>query len=300
MVASSNPRASPPPAWTSQRLIAWGTRHFQERGIDSPRLTIEELLGHVLSATRLQLYMDLQRPLEAGELARLRALVEQRDARVPLQHLLGVSAFLGRDFKVDRRALIPRPETELLVEACLAELAISSEARALELGTGSGVIGLSLLAERPALRLVAVELSADAAALARENAAQLGLSSRLDLRVGDLFGPLGPGERFELMVSNPPYVANDVIATLEPEVRDHDPRLALDGGAEGLEIIRRIVEQAGKWLLAGGLLALEIGDDQGSAVKALLEQAGFVDVQIKKDYSELDRMALGRKKAVPG
>ena len=117
--------SAPAPAslvWTLQRLIAWGTRHFQQKGIDSPRLTIEELLGHVLSLSRVQLYMDLQRPLEAGELARLRALVERRDARIPLQHLLGTSGFLGRRFQIDRRALIPRPETELLVEACLEEL----------------------------------------------------------------------------------------------------------------------------------------------------------------------------------
>jgi len=293
MVVSDPSRA---PAWTLQRLIAWGTRHFEKHGIDSPRLTIEELLGHVLSASRLQLYMDLQRPLEAGELARLRELVEQRSARVPLQHLLGSSEFRGRRFTVDRRALIPRPETELLVEACLAELPGEQQASTLELGTGSGVIALSLLAERPALRLVAVELSAEAAALARENAARLGLSDRLDLREGDLFAPLRPGERFDLIVSNPPYVASEVIATLEPEVRDHDPRLALDGGTEGLEIIRRIVDQAKAWTVPGGLLALEIGDDQGVAVKALLERAGFEDIQIKKDYAELDRLALVRTK----
>jgi release factor glutamine methyltransferase len=294
MVASDSSPASSPLIWTLQRLIAWGTRHFQERGIDSPRLTIEELLGHVLSASRLQLYMDLQRPLESGELARLRALVEQRGARVPLQHLLGTSEFRGRRFKVDRRALIPRPETELLVEACLAELDGERAASALELGPGTGVIGLSLLAERLALRLVAVELSTEAAALARENAIQLGVADRLDLREGDLFAPLRPGERFDLVVSNPPYVASEVIATLEPEVRDHDPHLALDGGAQGLAIIRRIVDQAGKWLVPGGLLALEIGDDQGAAVKALLEEAGFDDIQIKKDYSGLDRLAFGR------
>jgi release factor glutamine methyltransferase len=295
MVVSDTPRASRSPTWTLQRLIAWGTQHFEQRGIDSPRLTIEELLGHVLSASRLQLYMDLQRPLEAGELARLRELVEQRNARVPLQHLLGSVAFRGRRFTVDRRALIPRPETELLVEACLAELPAEQRASSLELGIGSGVIGLSLLAERPALRLVAVELSTEAAALARENADQLGLSSRLDLREGDLFAPLRAGERFDLMVSNPPYVASEVIATLEPEVRDHDPRLALDGGMEGLEIIRRIAAHAATWIVPGGLLALEIGDDQGVAVKALLERAGFEDIQIKKDYAELDRLALGRR-----
>jgi release factor glutamine methyltransferase len=297
MVASGASPDGQPLPWTLQRLISWGTSHFRQKGIDSPRLTIEELVGHVLSMSRLQIYMDLQRPLEAGELARLRALVEQRDARIPLQHLLGTSEFRGRSFKIDRRALIPRPETELLVEACLEGSPPSDQALALELGTGSGIIAISLLAERPALRMVAVELSAEAAALARENAARLGVTDRLDLREGDLFAPLRSNERFDLIVSNPPYVASATIATLEPEVRDHDPRLALDGGERGLDVIERIATQATKWLIPGGSLALEIGDDQGAEVKALLEGAGFEDVRIGKDYAGLDRLALGRAAA---
>ncbi len=295
-MVASNPvpdRQSPP--WTLQRLITWGTRHFQERGIDSPRLTIEELVGHVLALSRLQIYMDLHRPLEAGELARLRELVKQRDARVPLQHLLGSCEFRGRRFTVDRRALIPRPETELLVEACLEEIPPRGEKRGLEVGPGSGVISLSLLAERPELQMAAVELSSEAAALTRENAERLQVADRLELREGDLFLPLDAGERFDLVVSNPPYVASEVIATLEPEVRDHDPHLALDGGALGLEILRRIVEEAGEWLVPGGLLALEIGDEQGDAVRALLGAAHFENVQIKQDYAGQDRLALGRR-----
>jgi release factor glutamine methyltransferase len=299
MVVSESSPALPNPVWTPQRLIAWGTHHFQQKGIDSPRLTIEELLGHVLACSRIQLYMDLQRPLEAGELTRLRALVERRDARIPLQHLLGSSEFRGRRFAVDRRALIPRPETELLVEACLEELPTEREAVALELGPGSGIIAISLLAERTTLRMVAVELSAEAAALARENVEQLGVADRLDLREGDLFAPLHASERFDLIVSNPPYVDSATISTLEPEVRDHDPHLALDGGARGLEVIARIVAEAGQWLVPGGLLALEIGDDQGNAVKALLAEARFEDIRIKKDYAELDRLAFGRKGATP-
>jgi len=292
MGAEASP-ASPP--WTPQRVIAWGTRHFRERGIDSPRLTIEELLGHVLSATRLQLYMDLQRPLEAGELARLRELVRRRDERIPLQHLLGYSEFRGRRFTVDRRALIPRPETELLVEACLEIIPLERPARALELGIGTGIVSLSLLAERPALRMTAVELSTDAASLARENAGRLGVGDRLDLREGDLFSPLRPGERFDVIVSNPPYVDREVLDTLDPEVRDHDPRMALDGGAQGLEVLRRIVKEANDWLVPGGLLALEIGDEQGAAVKALLEGARFREIRIRKDYAGQDRVALGAR-----
>jgi release factor glutamine methyltransferase len=292
-------RDSAEPPWTIQRLIDWGSRHFRERGIDSPRLTIEELLGHVLSASRLQLYMDLHRPLEHGELDHLRELVKRRDARIPLQHLLGIEEFRGLRFKVDGRALIPRPETELLVEACLERLPADLPATALELGIGSGVIGLSLLVARPALHLVAIELSSEAAALARENAERLEVAARLDLREGNLFAPLKAGERFDLMVSNPPYVATDVIAGLEPEVRDHDPHLALDGGADGLEILRRIVAEAGAWLRPKGQLALEIGDDQGSAVRALLEAAGFESLEIRKDYAELDRIALSRSPSPP-
>ncbi len=235
--------------------------------------------------------MDLPRPLQATELAAFKALVQQRDKRVPTQHLVGEQDFYARHFRVDRRALIPRPETELLVEACLSQ----KPRRVLELGPGTGIVVLTLLAELPEATAVAVELSPEAAALCRENAAALGVAARLDLREGDLFGPLGTAERFDLIVSNPPYVASGVLPTLEPEVRDHDPKLALDGGPDGLAVIRRIAAEALDWLEPGGTLAMEVGDDQGRAVEALLRSAGFTGVAISKDLSGQDRIAIGRR-----
>lgn len=278
-------------AWTIQRTLVWTTKHFAAKQLDAPRLTGELLLGHALGLTRLQLFMDLQRPLEAAELARFRALVQQRSARIPTQHLLGSVDFYGRKFTTDRRALIPRPETELLVEQCLARLP-QTATRFLEIGPGSGVIAVSLLAERPALGAVAIELSPEAVALTRENANALGVAARLELRQGDLFAPLRTGECFDLLVANPPYVPSGALATLQPEVRDHDPRIALDGGSDGLALLRRLIAGAPSAIVPGGLLALEIGDDQGPAVAALMKTAGFASATISKDYAELDRMAF--------
>ena len=282
--------------WTVRRVLTWTTGHFEKRHIDSPRLTAEVLLAHVLKVGRVRLYVDLDRPLEKEELASFKALIARRTAGEPTQYLTGVREFYNRPFKVDPRVLIPRPETELLVEAALHALPKELPSRALDLCTGSGCIALSLAAERPQAEVVAVDLSPDACALARENAEALGVASRVSVLQGDLYAPLPPGQRFRLVVSNPPYVGTDEIAGLSAEVR-REPRMALDGGADGLALVRRVVSGARRWLEPGGLLALEIGETQGAALLALLTEAGFESPRVERDLERRERMAFGTQPA---
>ncbi len=282
--------------WTVRRLLAWTTQHFEKRQIDSPRLTAEVLLAHVLKVGRVRLYVDLDRPVEKEELASFKALLTRRAAGEPTQYLTGLREFYNRPFKVDPRVLIPRPETELLVEAALHALPKDAPARALDLCTGSGCIAVSLAAERPQAEVLAVDVSADACALARENAEALGVGARVQVLEGDLYAPLPPDLRFQLVVSNPPYVGSGEIAGLSAEVR-REPRLALDGGPDGLALVRRVVSGARRVLEPGGLLALEIGETQGPQLLALLTEAGFQDPRVERDLERRERMAFGTQPA---
>jgi release factor glutamine methyltransferase len=278
--------------WTVRRVLGWTSQHFEKLGLDSPRLTAELLLAHVLRTSRVRLYTDLDRPLEAPELAAYRALIARRATGEPTQYLTGTREFYGRPFAVDPRVLIPRPETELLVEAVLQALPAEGEHRILDLCTGTGCVGITLALERPAVRVVATELSTEAAEVARTNTASLGAAERVEVRVGDLFGPVEGELPFDAVVANPPYVPRGEIPTLSPEVR-REPAFALDGGEDGLDVVRRIVAGAGRYLVPGGLLALEIGERQGAAVQSLLEAAGYGSVRIERDLARHDRLALG-------
>ncbi|HEX5747053.1 MAG TPA: peptide chain release factor N(5)-glutamine methyltransferase [Archangium sp.] len=278
--------------WTVRKILTWTTQHFEKRGVDAPRLTTEVLLAHALKTTRVRLYVDLDRPLEKTELATFRALIERRMAGEPTQYLTGVREFYNRPFKVDARVLIPRPETELLVEAALHQLPKDGPGMALDVCTGSGCIAISLAAERPQATVMATDLSADACALARENAQALGVAERVTVLQGNLYAPLPPDARFDVVVSNPPYIASAEIPTLSAEVR-REPHLALDGGPDGLVLIRKVIEGARRVLKPGGLLAMEIGETQGDAVKALLQAAGYDDARVEKDLERRDRLAFG-------
>ncbi|ABF88617.1 putative protein methyltransferase HemK [Myxococcus xanthus DK 1622] len=278
--------------WTIRRVLTWTTQHFEKRQVDAPRLTAEILLSHVLKLSRVRLYVDLDRPLSKDELGAYRALIERRMAGEPTQYLTGVREFYNRPFKVDARVLIPRPETELLVEAALRMLPKDAPGRALDVCTGSGCIAISLAAERPQATVIATDLSPDACALARENAQALGVADRVTVLQGDLFTPVPAGERFQVVVSNPPYIASGEIPGLSAEVR-REPTLALDGGPDGLVAVRRVVTGARQWLEPGGLLALEIGEDQGPAVLELLRAAGYADARVEKDLERRERMAFG-------
>ncbi|RKH75996.1 peptide chain release factor N(5)-glutamine methyltransferase [Corallococcus sp. AB045] len=282
--------------WTIRRLLTWTTGHFEKRGVDAPRLTTEILLAHVLKTGRVRLYVDLDRPLSKDELAAFKALIERRMAGEPTNYLTGTKEFYNRPFKVDARVLIPRPETELLVEAVLHSVPKDAPSRVLDVCTGSGCIAISVAAERPQATVLATDLSKDACALARENAQALGVAERVNVLEGDLFSPLPPDATFRVVVSNPPYIDSGDIAGLSAEVR-REPRLALDGGPDGLATLRRVIEGARRVLEPGGLLALEMGETQGSAVLELLRAAGYSDARVEKDLERRERMAFGTQPA---
>ena len=278
--------------WTVRRVLGWTTQHFEKLGLDSPRLTAELLLAHVLHISRVRLYIDLDRPLEASELAAYRGLIARRGAGEPTSYLTGTREFYGRPFAVDARVLVPRPETELLVEAVLQVVPRDAAARVLDLCTGSGCVGVTIALERPSVRVLATDASPEAVEVARANAATLGAADRFEARLGDLVAPVEGELPFDVVVANPPYIPRGELPTLPAEVR-REPQLALDGGPDGLDVVRRIATAAPVRLVPGGLLAMEIGDGQGPAVHSLLEAAGYGSVRIERDLARHDRLALG-------
>ncbi len=280
--------------WTVRRVLGFTTAHFDKRGVDAPRLASELLLAHVLGVDRVRLYTDLERPLQKGELAAYRALIERRVQGEPVQYLTGRRDFYGRTFQVDSRVLIPRPETELLVESVLRALPQGGAPRLLDVATGSGCIAVTLAAERPEATVVATDVDEGCCALARTNAEAVQVSSRVDVRQGDLFAPVATEAAFDVVVSNPPYIPTGELSGLQAEVR-REPRLALDGGPKGLSLLYRVVEGALPHLLPGGLLALEIGEEQGGAVRDLLQSRGYERVHIEPDLERRDRMAFGTR-----
>jgi release factor glutamine methyltransferase len=285
-------------AWTIRRVIAWGSEDLKKRGLSSPRLDVELLLGLVLKMTRVQLIIDADRPLAKEELDRYKALHKRRRAGEPVAYLTGVREFYGRSFRVDARVLVPRPDTEILVETALARTKhLSLSARVLDLCTGSGCVAISLGRERPTTRVVAVDISPGALALAQENALRLG-AVNVGFLLGDLFAPLlergRQGRiRFDLITANPPYIPDEEIPTLQQDVRDFEPKLALAGGPDGLDIVRRIVTEAPAYLEEGGCLALEVAFGQAPAVRDLFEERGFRSIEITRDLGGVERVVSG-------
>lgn len=280
------------PLWTPMPLIRVTAEFFADKGIESARLDAELLLAHVLGSSRLQLYLDSDRPVVADELDRYRALVKRRGEREPLQLLVGHVEILEHEFLVRPGVFIPRPETEVLIETCRT-FDLSATARIVEVGVGTGCIGLSLATHFPGASVVGFDVNPRAIALTRENAERLGVADRIELREGDaLEVPLPDAD---LLVSNPPYVPAPEIPALEPEVRDHDPAAALDGGPDGLDFVRALVPRAVAALSAGGRLALEHADTQGPAVRAILADAGLSAVETVRDLSDRDRVTHGRR-----
>ena len=274
---------------------------FADRGVESPRLNIEHLLAHVLGKRRMDLYLEFDRPVSERELEPLRDLVKRRARGEPLQHLLGTVEFHRREFKTDRRALIPRPETERFCELILELFPKappedpSPPPSFLDVGTGSGVIALTLAGERPGARVVAVDASPDALALAGENARHLGLADRVEFARSDLLADAPPGP-FDLVAANLPYVPAGELPGLAREVRDHDPALALDGGPDGLTLIERLIATAPPVLKPGGRLALEIGHGQAAQVVNLLLEGDYTDLRAEKDYQGVERYVFAARK----
>lgn len=278
---------------TVLELIQNTTAFFQRKGVESPRLSIEYLLAEALGKRRLDLYLDYDQGLPEQILEPLRDKVRRRSEGEPLQHLLGSWEFFGRRFKTDRRALIPRPETERLAELILNQIPVPAApgTRLADIGTGSGVLAITLALERPSLEVVATELSADTLALARENAQFHDVDGRIVWLQTDLLS--GVDTDFDFMVANLPYVPTGEIGKLSREVQ-HDPVLALDGGEDGLDVIRQFVEQAPSRLRPGGSVYLEIGILQSSGVVDLLGKQKFRDILVEKDYQGMDRFVIAR------
>jgi len=268
-----------------------GTRYLEKRGIEDARRNMQMLIAHQLGCTRMDLYLRFDQPMEEKDLIPLREALKKRGEGVPLQHLLGTVWFHKNEFKTDARALIPRPETEELVEMVLKLPDLPESARALDMGCGSGVLGLSLASAKPTWTVVLADVSPDALSLTRENAASIELTN-VELTESDLFAAVdGP---FDLIVANLPYVPETDRPTLTREVM-HDPDLALFGGTDGLDVIRRFAPQAFEKLAPGGHIALEIGHDQASHVARLLQDAGFTAVEVKTDLSGIARFPFARK-----
>jgi len=284
---------SPSEIWTPLKLILWAEEYFAGKGVDSPRLDAEILLAHALDCPRISLYTQFEKPLTPDELASFKALVQRRARREPVAYIIGKKAFWEKEFFVSPAVLIPRPETESLLECALAILPQDGPAKkVLELGAGSGALILSLACERPNHDYTATDLSGKALDIARKNAASLGLEGVCFLQ-GDWFGALEPGRIFDLILSNPPYIASEMLSCLEPEIREYEPVTALDGGGNGLDDLERIICGAPDHLASGGDLLLEIGADQGQAVLDLAKKnpACWKDWAILPDYAGRDRVA---------
>jgi release factor glutamine methyltransferase len=273
-------------ARTLGEILRRSSDYLRRKGIESSRLDAERLLAHALGCSRLQLYTDFERPLTPDELARCRSLVARRGRREPLAYVLGEWGFRRLTLRCDRRALVPRPETETLVERALAVISGLERPRVLDIGTGSGAIALALAQEHPGARVTAIDVSADALALAAENAELTGIP--IELKRADLRDPIGG--RFELVVSNPPYVDPAEIETLEPEVRDWEPRQALVGS----DVSELVARRARELLVPGGWLVVELGLGQQQAYGGLLSSLGYERITITPDLTGRERVVEAR------
>jgi release factor glutamine methyltransferase len=281
--------------WTLRRLIDWISADFTKRLNASARLDADLIVAHALGMKRIALYLDLERPLTAAELTAVRALVERRRKHEPMAYILGEREFYGRAFTVNRDVLIPRPDTETLVERALA--ALGEQGTLLDLCTGSGAVAISLLCERQGLAAVASDLSERALEVAAANASRHGVNERLSLRHGDLWSVLEPDERFACITANPPYIGAVEIPELAPDVRDFEPRLALDAGTDALSFYRRIAAEAPRWLEPGGMICVEVGIHQAEPVAELFRAAGLLDVRATRDLGGIERVVEGKRQA---
>jgi len=274
--------------WTVLKILDWTKGYLAGKGVENARLEAEWLLCEALSLDRVGLYLNFDKPLQDAELAAYRGMVARRAKREPLQHILGSQEFLGLEFRTTAAALIPRHDTELLVTESLR--VVPEAQRVLDIGSGSGCVAIALAGSLPGAAVISVDISPESLELARENAALNSVS--VDFRLGSLFVPV-QGERFDLVVSNPPYIPAADIETLQPEVRDYEPRSALDGGADGFDFYRAIIPAAPEHLTPDGWLLLEVGAGQSAAVTEMLAKNGFSAIFSAKDPGGIERVVGG-------
>ena len=283
--------------WRVVDLLDWTVGYFQQHDIPNPRLDAEVLLGHLLEKSRLQLYLHFEMPVFQEHLTLFRELIKKRIARTPVSYLTNQKEFMSLDFYVDERVLIPRPETEQLVETILTTKTENPQ-RLLELGTGSGAIAASLALQQPEWEIVATDISEPALAVARKNAETHACTAQIEFLSGDLFEPIDAvntngNPRFDWIVCNPPYIKNTERDTLSPDVRDYEPEIALFAGADGLAVIRRLIAEAPKYLAPNGKLIFEIGETQADSVRALIDaESAYCTYKLLKDYAEKERIVL--------
>jgi release factor glutamine methyltransferase len=296
---------------TVLEAIQKSTEFLAKKGVESPRLQAELLLAHLLKMPRMKLYLNFERALAPAETDALRELVKRRGRREPLQHITGSVSFCGLEIAVNRQALVPRPETELLAEAGWQFL--NREGRragdpnsgtaarhpspngfptVLDFGTGTGCIAIALAVKCPGAKITATDVSEEALALAGENAARHNVTGQIQFLRGDGFEAFPTDESFDLIISNPPYIPSDEIATLQPEVRDFDPRMALDGGADGLDFYRRLGKEVKSFLKPDGRIMLEFGDGQDGAIRKIFEAEKWIVEAVKEDYSHRARILI--------
>jgi len=291
---------SAPANMTVRELIRVTSDYFAGKGIESAKLNTERLLSDVLGLSRIELFMQFDRPVLGSELDQFRSVVKRRAGGEPLQQILGETEFYSRVFKVVPGVFVPRPETERLVEVATGLLTPGDQGLvapiAVEIGCGTGIIGVSLACELPRLTIHATDVNPLAVELAQRNAHSLGADARVHIYQGSRFDPLPVHlkAQVDLLVSNPPYIRHDDIAGLPEDVKGHDPHTALDGGPDGLVFYRALAAGMGTWLRPGGHIAVEIGDDQGADVSTILAASGALDVQVIQDYTQRDRVVTAR------
>ena len=278
--------------WTIGKILKWTEEYFAKAGLDTPRLDAEVLLCYVLQKERIHLYVHFDQPLSKDELAQFKGYIKERVLHKPVAYIVGHKDFMGLEFKVTEDTLIPRPDTEILVEAVISRLKTGGEPGVIaDIGTGTGAICLSLLNYLTSLKAVTVDISEKALAVAKENAQRLGLSNRIEFFHGDLLEPI-KDRQFTAIISNPPYIPEGDIDTLAADVKDYEPVSALAAGPDGLDCYRRLVTAAGALLVDGGFLAMEIGINQREELEKLAKESDWGQVEVVKDLAGIDRVVI--------
>lgn len=280
--------------WTVRRILDWTMGYLKEQGSEAPRLEAEVLLAHARNCKRIQLYTQFDQPLTPHERSVMRELVKRRGAAEPVAYLVGHKEFFSLDFHTPPGVLVPRPETEVLVGAALDAIKQWPQPQVLDLCTGTGCVAIAIAKNSPQAQLTAVELHDVPFATARKNLERHELEKRVQLLQGSLWEPLPVDAKFHVIVSNPPYVATGELADLPRDIRDHEPRAALDGGQDGLDVIRQIIDDSPLRLLPSGRLMIELSPEQSETVKSLMSERGFKEVRAHNDLAGRPRVVAGQ------